>query len=246
MSDEMSLLDKIQPFILIAAALMGFFIGTIFVGFANYADTILYVAIIVLVYAVMLGVPHQKILKSLKNIRFLGISVFANFVIIPLIAWGLALIFLKAHPAIFVGFILYLVTPCTDWFLVFTSISKGDVPLGLALLPTNLILQVLLIPIYLLLFAGKIIPFQFGALVETILIFILLPFALALLTRVILSSIKTHDWAHKFIDTIVSPFQLISLVVVLFVMFAGKTTIIFANIGPLSLVFIPIRYRSEH
>jgi len=239
---EMSLskLDKLQPFILIGAVFLGFLIGTVFVEFSNYADSILYVAIIVLVYSVMLGVPHTKIWSAFKNFRFFGLSWFVNFVIIPLIAWGLATIFLGNHPAIFIGFILYLVTPCTDWLLIFTAMAKGDVPLGLALLPTNLILQILLIPVYLLLFAGKLVPLQLSSFVETFLVFILLPFALAVLTRWVLTKIKSHDWAHTTIYAILSPFQLTILVVVLFTMFGGQTKVILDNLGPLSLVFIPV------
>ena len=242
MSDEMSLsrLDTLQPFILIGAILVGFFVGNIYEDFSNYADALLYFAIIVLVYSVMLGVPHNKIWKAYKNVRFFGLAWFVNFVIIPLIAWALALIFLGNHPAIYIGFILYLVTPCTDWFLLFTSMAKGDVPLGLALLPTNLILQIILIPVYLLLFASKLVSFQFSALIEAFLIFILLPFVLAMLTRLILTKIKTHDWAHNLIDTILSPFQTIILTIVLFVIFAGNTKVILDNFGSLALVFIPI------
>jgi len=242
MSDETSLskLDKLQPLILIGAVLLGFLVGSVFVEFSNYSNSILYVAIIVLVYSVMLGVSHTKIWSAFKNFRFFGLSWFVNFVIIPLIAWGLAAIFLGNHPAIFIGFILYLVTPCTDWFLIFTAMARGDVPLGLALLPTNLLLQILLIPVYLFLFAGKLVPLQLTAFVETFLVFILLPFALAVLTRWILTKIKSHEWSHQTIDTILSPFQLITLVVVLFTMFGGQTKVILDNLGPLSLVFIPI------
>jgi arsenite transporter len=240
MSDELSILDKVQPLILIAAVIIGFAIGSIYTDFSSIADTILYGAIIILVYSVMLGVPHKKILSSFKNIRFFSIAWFVNFVIIPLIAWALAITFLGNHPAIYIGFILYLVTPCTDWFLLFTSMAKGDVPLGLALLPTNLILQIVLIPVYLLLFAGKFVPFQFSALTEAFLVFILLPFVLAVFTRWILTKIKTHDWAHNLIDTTRSPFQTIILTIVLSVMFAGNTSVILENFGPLSLVFVPI------
>ena len=236
----LSKLDKLRPFILIASVLLGFLAGTVFVEFSKYSDSILYIALIVLVYSVMLSVSPTKIWGAYKNLRFFGIAWFVNFVIIPLIAWILALIFLKAHPAIFVGFILYLVTPCTDWFLVFTSLAKGDVPLGLALLPTNLILQILLIPVYLLLFAGEIVPLQFGAFLETLLVFILLPFVLTILTRMILSAIKTRQWTDEFINTILSPFQLVTLTLVLFVMFAGQTQVILDNIGPLLLVLVPI------
>jgi len=237
---SIGLLDKAQPFILIAAVIVGLIFGGIFPGFSAYSDSILYFVIILLVYSIMLGVPHEKIWSAFKNIKFFSVAIFSNFVIIPLIAWVLALIFLGDHPAVFIGFILYLVTPCTDWFLVFTSMAKGDVPLGLALLPVNLVLQILLIPVYLFLFAGKLIPIQFSALGTTFFVFILLPFVLTILTRVILTKAKTHEWAHEFIDSILSPFQTVILTIVLFVMFAGNTQVILDNFGPLLLVFIPI------
>ncbi len=47
---------------------------------------------------------------------------------------------------------MLMVTPCTDWYLIFTEIAKGNVALSTAILPVNLILQVLLLPIYLFLF----------------------------------------------------------------------------------------------
>lgn len=242
MSDEaaLSILDKIQPAILISSVFSGIFLGTIFPEFAHYSDFILYVAIIILVYSVMLGVPYGNIWISFKNWRFFSIAWFVNFVMIPLLAWGLAIVFLSSYPPFFVGFILYLVTPCTDWFLVFTSMAKGDVPLALALLPTNLILQVLLIPVYLVLFAGKAVPFQFHALIETMLIFIILPFLFAGLTRFFLRNIKGEDGANEVIEKILSPFQLITLTLVLFTMFAGQTHTILDNVGPLTFVLIPV------
>lgn len=242
MSDEVGLshLDKLQPFILISSVFLGIVLGTIFPGFAHYSDAILYVTIIVLVYSVMLGVPHQKIWKAYRNWRFFGIAWFVNFVIIPLMAWGLATFFLSNYPPIFVGFILYLVTPCTDWFLMFTLMAGGDVPLALALLPTNLILQVVLIPVYLILFAGEIVSFQFSALIETMLTFVLLPFICAGLTRLFLRNLKNAAWAKDFIEKILSPLQAATLTVVLLTMFAGQTFTILDNIGPLSIVFVPL------
>jgi len=76
MSEEtsLSLLDKLHPFILIAAVFLGILFGTLFVGFSKYSDSILYFVIIVLVYSIMLGVPHEKIFRSYKNIRFFWFS----------------------------------------------------------------------------------------------------------------------------------------------------------------------------
>jgi len=149
MSDEdsLSLLDRLQPFILIAAVLSGLFVGGIYFGFSNYSDSILYFVIIVLVYSIMLGVPHEKIWGAYKNVRFFGLAWFVNFVIIPLIAWALALIFLGNHPAIYIGFILYLVTPCTDWFLLFTAARNSPLSLAIAfgIFPDQPLIQVAII-----------------------------------------------------------------------------------------------------
>jgi len=79
-----------------------------------------------------------------------------------------------------------LVTPCTDWYLLFTGIAKGNVSLSTSVLPINLILQVILLPIYLLLFAGTIETIPMGTLVDSILIVLVLPFVLAHLTRFLL------------------------------------------------------------
>ena len=94
--------------------------------------------------------------KAFLNIRFLGSSTIINFIWTPVLAWGLGAIFLSDHPALWIGFIMLMVTPCTDWYLAFTGIAKGNVSLSTSILPINLILQVVLLPIYLLLFAGSI------------------------------------------------------------------------------------------
>ena len=62
---------------------------------------------------------------------------------------------LRDHPDIWVGLILYLVTPCIGWYLVFTDLADGDVELGVSLLFWNIALQIFLMPFYLYLLAGR-------------------------------------------------------------------------------------------
>lgn len=242
MADEerLSTLDKLQPFILIASMLLGVLAGNYFPQISEFSDAVVYFTIIILIYSIALGVPLSKVASSYRNLRFFAIAWFMNFVVIPLIAFGLALAFLGPYPAIFVGFILYMVTPCTDWFLMFTAMAKGDVPLGLALLPTNLVLQILLIPVYLLLFAGEIVPFQIDAFIETLLVFILFPFALSWITRRLMTQYLGEEKKEAILGKILSPLQTGVLAVVIFFMFAGQTGVIIDNAGPLSTVFIPV------
>ena len=45
--------------------------------------------------------------------------------------------------------------PCTDWFVRFTYLGKGDEKRSIAFLPISLHLQLLLLPLYLYLFLGE-------------------------------------------------------------------------------------------
>lgn len=236
----LSRLERAQPPILILAMFFGILAGSALKGIWGSSGDIVYVSLILLVYGIALGTPLDAVARSYKNRRFFSIALIDNFVIIPIIGFILALGFLYSTPLIFVGFILYVVNPCTDWFLVFTGMAKGDVPLGLALLPINLIVQILLIPVFLLLFAGELIPIPLWAFVETSIIFIAIPFAGAILTNWATTRLKGVDWKERRMGKVPIQIQTITLAMIIFFMFAGQTQIIIENILPLSVVLVPV------
>src|SRR5699024_6696201 len=82
-----------------------------------------------------------------------------------------------------IGLLLLLVTPCTDWYLVFTAIARGHTAIAAALLPVNLILQVLLLPIYVLLLGGDAAAVPAETLVQSVLLVLAVPLVAALLLR---------------------------------------------------------------
>jgi ACR3 family arsenite efflux pump ArsB len=238
--ESLAVIDKARPLLLIIAIACGLSFGIFLPQFTMswFAD-IVYVSLIALVYSLILGAPFGDVARSFTNLRFFSIAWLINFLVVPLVAFSLALIFLGPYPAIFIGFILYSIAPCTDWFLIFTSMAKGDVCLGLALLPTNLILQVVLIPVYLFLFAGLIVPFQISSLIETLLVFIALPFALAGITRWVMKKAQTKEYKDRVLEKTLPNLQLTILLVIIFFMFAEQAGVITSNIGPLSIIFVP-------
>jgi ACR3 family arsenite transporter len=238
--DGLSRLESSQPIVLIVAMLLGLLIGPVFSGIAGVSNSIVYFSLIGLMYGIALGTPMRSVAKSYARLRFFGIAWSINFIIVPLIGFLLASIFLSGTPLIFLGFILYVVTPCTDWFLVFTGMAKGDVSLGLALLPTQLVLQIVLIPVYLYLFAGEIVPFQLGSLIETVAVFIILPFALAILTNRGIERTKGAEWKERRMSTVPISIQTLTLAIAIFFMFAGQTNVIIENVGPLLIVLLPV------
>ena len=167
---------------------------------ASYSDNLIsYICIqtnllFLLIFHAIWIIPQHPIERNkngFHNLKFAGTSLTINFLWTPLLAWGLGALFLSDHPALWVGFIMLMVTPCTDWYLIFTEIAKGNVALSTAILPVNLILQVLLLPIYLFLFAGVMKTVAVSVLVESIVIVIVLPFLLAHATKFIMNKLKS-------------------------------------------------------
>lgn len=219
---------------------VGLVAGHFLNGVWDTSNDIIYVSLVLLVYGIALGTPLSAVARSYRNGRFFVIALLDNFVVIPIIGFILALGFLYSTPLIFVGFILYVVNPCTDWFLVFTNMAKGDVPLGLALLPINLIVQIILIPVFLLLFAGELIPIPLWAFVETSIIFIAIPFAGAITTNWAAIRFRGTDWKEKRLAKAPIQIQTITLTLIIFFMFASQTQVIADNLLQLSVVLIPV------
>jgi ACR3 family arsenite efflux pump ArsB len=122
----MSLIEKLYTFIIFLAVLTGLTLAQAEHIRAN-AESFILPLLVAMLYITFLQIPLEEIKNSFKNLRFTYTSVSINFVWTPLLAWLLAFVFLGDHTALYIGFIMLMVTPCTDWYLIFTGIAKGNV-----------------------------------------------------------------------------------------------------------------------
>jgi len=150
----MSLISKLQPVIIIAAALLGLLLGAV-TPLGSVSSGLIEVFLMMLLYILFLSIDLKQIQKSFTNVRFTLTAVIINFVFTPLFGYLLGRVFFADSLDIRIGLLMLLVTPCTDWYLVFTGLSKGNVELGMSILPLNLILQIALLPVYLLVLIGS-------------------------------------------------------------------------------------------
>jgi ACR3 family arsenite transporter len=137
-----------------------------------------------LLFATFLGVPMLSLRRAFRDLRFLTAVGVLNFVVVPLVAFGLSR-FVAADDALVVGLLLVLLTPCVDYVIVFSGIAGGASDKLLAAAPLLMIAQLVLLPLYLLLFAGPdllrlIDPAPFA---RAFLLLILLPLAAAALVQ---------------------------------------------------------------
>ncbi|MDY0407371.1 arsenic resistance protein [Virgibacillus soli] len=232
----MGLLDKLQTVIILIAVGLGLLLGQVNM-IEQYAETLVIPFLFLMLYGLFLTIPLQQLKKAFSNIKFLGANTIINFIWTPVIAWGLGSIFLADYPALWIGFIMLMVTPCTDWYLAFTGIAKGNVSLSTSVLPINLILQVVLLPIYLLLFAGTIETIPISTLIESILIVLIIPFVLAHLTRFLL---RKKSVLNKKIIPFFANAQIFFLSLAIMAMFASQGSYLLENLEVIYILIIPV------
>lgn len=155
-------------------------------------------ALVVLLYTTFLQVPLVRLRAALDARRFLGALLAVNFLLVPVLVWGL-LALVPADPAVRLGVLLVLLTPCIDYVVVFTRLGGGDAARLLAATPILLLVQLLLLPVYLALFLGG----TFGEVIDpapfvaALFLYILLPLAGAALTeRGATRSLPVARWAR--------------------------------------------------
>lgn len=233
----MGILDKLQTVIILIAVSLGLLLGQVNI-IEQHVESLVIPFLFLMLYGLFLTIPLQQLKKAFSNIKFLGANTITNFIWTPVIAWVLGSIFLSDYPALWIGFIMLIVTPCTDWYLAFTGIAKGNVSLSTSVLPINLILQVVLLPLYLLLFAGTIETIPISTLVESILIVLVIPFVLAHLTRFLLRSRKS------ILNNKIIPFfanaQIFFLSLAIMAMFASQGSYLLENLEIIYILIIPV------
>lgn len=146
-------LERHQVWIYLAAILAGLAAGGLVPAVAPAFEALLWPALGVLLYATFTQVPLTHLPEAFRDRRFMGAVLAGNFLLVPLVVWGL-LAFAPADAAVRLGVAMVLLVPCTDWYITFTHLGGGDTRRAIAVTPVNLIVQIALLPLYLWLFLG--------------------------------------------------------------------------------------------
>ena len=232
----MNLIGKLQPVIIIGAALIGLLLGAA-TPLGGVSSGLIEVFLMLLLYILFLSVDLKQIKNSFTNLRFTLTAVTINFIFTPVFGYLLGRVFFPGSLDIRIGLLMLLVTPCTDWYLVFTGLSKGNVELGMSILPLNLILQIVLLPVYLLVFIGSEVTMDVGALLGSVAMVLVIPFVLSCITKMFT---KNRPEFQEFLSAHGDDLQLLFLCLAVVVMFASEGKNLVEN--PLLLVqmFIPL------
>ena len=106
-----------------------------------------------MLFVTFLQVPMGELRRAMREVRFMGALLLANFVLIPLVVAAL-LPWVPDDPLIRIGFLLVVLTPCIDYVVTFAHLGRSDVRSLLACTPILLASQMVVLPLYLGMFLG--------------------------------------------------------------------------------------------
>lgn len=230
----MDLIEKLEPVIIFSAVIIGLIFSNVDV-IAQNSEHLINIFLCLMLYELFLEVPLNELKDSFKNVKFTSTSLIINFIWTPLFGYFLGSLFLKGNLDIVIGFFMLILTPCTDWYLVFTKMAKGDVKLSLSILPINLVLQIVLLPIYLVIFFSSANTMDYTQLMYSLLIVIVIPFIAAQITKFIL-----NDDLRKKATDLFTNLQIWFLSLAVFCIFASQGELLFGNLNSVVSIFIPL------
>ncbi len=232
----LSIRDETKPFILIAAVLVGLLLNRLLGGGAGWLIWVVEVGVFFVIFAVMLPVEIKEVSHAFRKVKPTILALFVNFVFIPIFAWAVGWLFLRNEPDVWAGVILYTLTPCIGWYLIFIDLAHGDVPWGMALLPWNIALQTLLMPVYLYFLVGRVLPLDLFALARSVTLYLFLPFALAFVLQRVVIARRGRSYFFGPVKRVMGEVKLWALVIVIVAMFASQSQLGLQDAGRIGLI----------